>query len=160
MSLPEVFDVLPRHPAVTWAPFHVGHVMTMDIKSQDMSTLSRAMPVHQMLEVQAMYGQAITAIIHGRPAACFGSVRVWNGVEELWMLTEERTRKLPVLMTRAAKDFADYRVIAGNLHRLQVTVRSNDTRAFRWAKCLGFEMEAVLEKYGPDKMDYFVMRKV
>ncbi len=160
MSLPEVFDVLPHHPAVTWVPFHVGHVMTMSIKSQDMNAISRAVPVHQMLEVQAMYGQAITAIIHGRPAACFGSVRVWNGVEELWLLVEERTRKFPVLMTRAAKDFADYRVIAGNLHRLQVTVRSNDPRAIQWAKRIGFEQEAVLKKYGPDQMNYVLMRKI
>jgi len=160
MSLPDVFDVLPSHPAVTWVPFHTAHAMLMNIKSQNMDVLSKMVPVHQMLEMQAMYGQAVTAILHGKPAACFGSIRIWHGVEELWMLSEERARKFPVLMTKAGKYFADYRVIAGNLHRLQITVRSNDPRAIQWAKRIGFEAEAVLQKYGPDQMNYILMRKV
>lgn len=160
MSSLDVLDALPSHPAVTWVPFHVAHAMTMNIKSQNMETISRMLPVHQMLEMQAMCGQAVTAILHGRPAACFGAVKVWKGVEELWLLVEERARKFPILMTKAAKDFADYRVISENLHRLQITVRSNDPRAIQWAKRIGFEAEAVLQKYGPDQMNYILMRKV
>lgn len=159
MSLPSIFDALPRHPAITWLPFHIAHFTTMNVQAQNAQVLSRVIPMQQMLEAQAMAGTAITAILHGRPAAVFGSVSLWKGVEELWMLCEERARQFPVAMTKAGRIFMLHRVIAGNLHRIQATVRCDDLRAIRWAEGLGLDFEGVMLKYGPDQMDYQIMAR-
>lgn len=159
MSLPDLLDCLPKHPAVIWVPFHIAHVKVMRIHSQNIQAISKCVPVEQMLQAQAMMGQAVTAMMHGTPAAVFGSIHIWKGVEELWMFCEERARKMPVLMTKAGRIMAYHRVIAGNLHRLQITVRLNDEKALKWAEAIGFEREAVMRRYGPDQMDYQLMAR-
>lgn len=159
MSLPSILDALPQHPAVTWMPFHIAHFTLMSVKAQNTQAISRVVPMQQMLEAQANAGQAITAMLHGRPAAVFGSVSIWRGVEELWMLCEERARKYPVLMTKAGRIFLLHRVIAGNLHRIQATVRCDDLSAIRWAESLGLEYEGVMRRYGADQMDYQIMAR-
>ena len=159
MSLPDILDALPQHPAITWVPFHVAHYATMRVSSQNLQAVSRVLPIDKMLEAQAMSGEAITCIIHGRPAAVFGSVKIWRGVEEMWMLCEERARKFPVVMTKAGRMFLLHRVIAGNLHRIQATVRCDDLRAIRWAESLGLDFEGVMRRYGADQMDYQIMAR-
>jgi len=84
MSLPE----LPTMPGVTWVPFDPGHVAVMDIKAQNYQAISKALDIGKMLEIQARSGHAITAILHGKPVACFGSVKIWTGVEEMWCFME------------------------------------------------------------------------
>ena len=157
--MPDILDALPRHPAITWVPFHVAHYATMRVSSQNLQAVSRVLPIDKMLEAQAMSGEAITCIIHGRPAAVFGSVKIWQGVEEMWMLCEERARKFPVVMTKAGRMFLLHRVIAGNLHRIQATVRCDDLRAIRWAEGLGLDFEGVMYRYGADQMDYQIMAR-
>lgn len=159
MSSHDLLDALPKHPAITWVPFHIAHYATMSVKSQNMQAISRVVSVEKMLEAQAMAGEAVTAILHGRPAAVFGSVRIWRGVEEVWMICEERARKFPVVMTKAGRMFVLHRVIAGNLHRIQATVRCDDLSAIRWAEGLGMDFEGVMRSYGPDQMDYQIMAR-
>ena len=84
---------------------------------------------------------------------------IWEGVGEMWMLCEERFRKYGKSMTRAALAYTDCTVIAGNLHRLQITVRCADLRAVRWAMVLGFEIEGMMKRYGPDQSDFYLMSK-
>ena len=69
MSLPDILDALPQHPAITWVPFHVAHYATMRVSSQNLQAVSRVLPIDKMLEAQAMSGEEVTAILHGRPAA-------------------------------------------------------------------------------------------
>jgi hypothetical protein len=155
MSLPD----LPTMPGLIWVPFQPGHVAVMNVQAQNFQTISKAMDVMTMLEHQAKYGHAITAILHGRPVACFGAVRIWKGVEEMWCFIEERGRQYPKTLTRAAIAFRDFRVISGNLHRLQIIVRCNDLRAVRWGLGIGFEIEGLMKKYGPDEADFFMMSR-
>jgi hypothetical protein len=133
--------------------------MTMQIDDDNVRQTARHIKLAELLELQAASGHAITALLNGRPAACFGSTRIWNGVEEMWSLMEERARKYAKTLTRIAIAYRDYRVISGNLHRLQINVRCNDRRAFRWALAIGFELEGTMRKYGPDGSDFFIMAR-
>jgi hypothetical protein len=159
MSLLEIIESLPQNSPLTWVPFNPGHVMTMDLDKSLLETVSRVVPLEVMLENQATHGHAITVILHGKPAAVFGTVSIWEGVGEMWMLCEERFRKYGKSMTRAALAYTDCTVIAGNLHRLQITVRCADLRAVRWAMVLGFEIEGMMKRYGPDQSDFYLMSK-
>lgn len=155
MYLPD----LPTMPGLTWVPFQPGHVAVMNVKAQNFQTVSRSVDVMAMLENQAQHGHAITAILHGKPVACFGSVHIWKGVEEMWCFIEERGRKYPKTLTKAAIQYRDFRVISRNLHRLQIIVRCDDLRAVRWGSAIGFETEGLMKKYGPDQADFLMMSR-
>jgi|Laugrefa1bdmlbdn_1035148.scaffolds.fasta_scaffold19298_3 RimJ/RimL family protein N-acetyltransferase len=159
MSSPDIYKELPTFEGLIWVPFQLGHAAVMNIQAQNFQHLSRAVPIMDMLAFQAAKGHAITAILHGRPVGCCGAVTLWPGVEELWMITEERGRKFALTMTKAALVYRDFRVKAGNLHRLQIVVRCDDERAVKWGKAIGFHIEGRMEKYGPDKADFFIMAR-
>jgi len=133
--------------------------MSLQIDNKYSQTISRVLPINQMIAAQAKYGDAFTAILHGNPVACFGSVRIWTGVEEMWLLMEERGREYAKALTRAAIAYRDFRVISGNLHRLQITVRCEDMRAVRWARAIGFTIDGMMIAYGPDGSDYYLMSR-
>lgn len=72
---------------------------------------------------------------------------------------EERGRDVAVSLTKAAIAYRDFRVISGNLHRLQITVRCEDMRAVRWARAIGFTIDGMMMRYGPDGSDYYLMSR-
>lgn len=158
--LTHLADFLPEHPAITWVPFHSAHVAVMKLSPQELETKSKGVPLATMLEVQARMGHAITALLHGRPVACFGAVDVWDGVAEMWLLIEDRGRSYGKTLTRAAIGYRDFIVIAKNLHRLQITVNCDDSRAVRWGQAIGFEIESTMKAYGPTGSDYYLMRRI
>ena len=133
--------------------------MSLNVTNESSQVLSKFVPVQQMIKAQADLGRAFTVILHGKPAAVVGSVKLWNGVEEMWLHVEERMRNFPVYMTKAAIEYIDFTVIAGNLHRLQITVRCADMRAVRWARCIGFTIDGMMMRYGPDGSDYYLMSR-
>lgn len=133
--------------------------MSLNITNEYSQTISKVLPINQMIAAQAKHGNAFTAILHGTPVACFGSVRIWNGVEEMWLLMEERGRNIAVSLTKAAIAYRDFRVISGNLHRLQITVRCEDMRAVRWASFIGFNIDGMMMRYGPDGSNYYLMSR-
>ena len=151
-------DFLPALPSyISLVPFRPEHATL--IKARDITASPLATSTEDILRVQALCGHAITALLHGKPAACFGSVYIWPGLEEMWCLMEDRARNSALSLTKIAKSYADLRVVAGNLHRLQITVRSNDLRAVRWGNAIGFETEGLMKKYGPDGSDFFLMSR-
>ena len=158
--LTHLADFLPEHPAITWVPFHSAHVAVMKLSPQELETKSKGVPLATMLEVQARMGHAITALLHGRPVACFGAVDVWDGVAEMWLLIEDRGRSYGKTLTRAAIGYRDFIVISKNLHRLQITVNCDDSRAVKWGQAIGFEIESTMKAYGPTGSDYYLMRRI
>jgi hypothetical protein len=149
----------PFSPAIQFVPFHEAHLMSLRISNEHSQTISKVLPINQMIAAQAKYGDAYTAIMHGTPVACLGSVRIWTGVEEMWLLMEERARQYAKTLTRAAIAYRDFRVISGNLHRLQITVRCEDMRAVRWGLRIGFSIDGMMKSYGPDGSDYYLMSR-
>jgi RimJ/RimL family protein N-acetyltransferase len=90
----------------------------------------------------------------------FGLMFHWQGVGEAWSLFAEESRRYPIAMTKGAFAFFDICKILFNLHRIQITVKCDDTRAVRWAKALGFIEEGVMVQYSADKEDTYIMRRL
>ena len=158
MSLDELLPDLP--PQIALVPFNPVHTLNIRIGDAASIAMRENLNFADLMAAQAASGHAITVLLHGTPAACFGSVSIWKGLEEMWCLLEERARKYPLAMTKIAIAYRDFRVIAGNLRRLQLNVRCSDQRAFRWAKAIGFEPEAKMRRYGPDGSDFYLMSRV
>lgn len=152
-------DFLPENTGVTLVPFQAAHLSVMKISPDQRRTVSRAISFEQQMQMQAQMGHAITAILHGKPVACFGVVDIWQGVAEMWLLIEERGRKVPIAMTKIAIAYRDFIVIAKNLHRLQITVKCSDKRAFGWAKLIGFTEEGIMKCYDSNANDFYLMSR-
>lgn len=106
---------------------------------------------------QAKCGIAISVLQHGETLGIFGATKIWNGLEEAWFLVDEVTRRYGMAMTKVAKKFIFLKFQEDSLNRLQITVRSDDIRAYRWAKCLGFQTDGVMKQFGPDGSDFYMM---
>ena len=121
--------------------------------------MQRLHGAQRVLEMQAEHGFAFTAFLYGKPVASFGVALIWNGVGEMWAVIGDTARTKPFAMTKIGILFADMAEISLGLHRLQITVKTSDNRAVRWARAIGFISEGTLKAYSEDKEDYEMMSR-
>ena len=152
-------EEMHRRKGVYYLPFVPEHFDHLDFDHKEISVLSKGYDIKSMIANQAELGTAFTAFRYGRPIAIVGVVLIWNGVGEMWSLFDNQARDIPMTMLRAAIDFSDIAMRYLHLHRLQITVRTDDNRAKRYAEAIGFKTECVMQKYGPDQVDYFLMTR-
>jgi len=137
-------------------PDHIEHFKGFD--NYGFSSLSKQNR-KQRINYQSTVGPAVTAFYHNDPVAIFGCGILWPGVGEAWSLFDEKAKRYPIAMTKCAIAFFDIVEILFNLHRIQITVVSNDDRAIAWAKTLKFVSEGLMKQYSADKEDTFIMRR-
>jgi RimJ/RimL family protein N-acetyltransferase len=159
MNLTSLIDDLPVVAGIYYAPFHPAHLEMIEAHELTKRTPAQLAEWKSIIVAQAQAGTAITAYLHGRPVACFGFMKIWSGVAEMWLLIVERGRKYGKSLTRAALTVRDFAVLSNNLHRLQITVRCGDIRAVKWAQAIGFDQEATLHQYGPDQSDFYIFAR-
>lgn len=159
LSIKELNEYLPNVRGVMYAPFVFEHAM--DIQSGEFAGYSaqRMVGVKALLEAQASYGFAFTCLYNGVPVASFGCALLWNGVGEMWSVIGDEARKHPIAMTKIGIAFADICEIAMGLHRLQITVKTSDNRAMKWARAIGFISECTMQAYSEDKDDFNLMAR-
>lgn len=157
LSIKEVRKYLPKVEGVTYEQFEFQHCI--DIIGGEFAGYSaqRMVGVQRMLESQAEYGFAVTCFLYDEPVACFGTTLLWSGVGEMWSVIGEIARAKPIAMTKVGMSFADISEIALGLHRLQITVKTSDNRAIKWARAIGFISECTMQQYGEDKDDFDLM---
>jgi RimJ/RimL family protein N-acetyltransferase len=152
-------DEMHKRKGMYYLPFVPEHFNLLDFNHKEISVLSNVYEVKSLISCQAQMGVAFTAFRHNRAVAIIGVVNIWPGVGEMWSVFDEEARSIPATMLRAGKGFSDIAIRYLQLHRLQITVRTDDNRAFRYAKAIGFETESVMRKYGPDQVDYLLMAR-
>lgn len=138
-----------------YSPLH-----SLDIKVTNPEVIISDNTPAEHMNYQATLGPAVTALVHGRPVAVFGYIGYWKGVAEFWSMFDDRARHYPKAMTSIAKQFLYIAEIAEGLHRLQITVKSDDQRAYRWAKALGFQEEGLMLRFLPDGSDAYMMARI
>ncbi len=163
MYLSKTVEILKEMPVVKGAyflPFHIDHIKNFewDIKYESPKSITLKDRIRH-LDIQSQCGPSITAFVGDTPVAVFGCFVMWHGVAEAWSIFSEKARRYPIAMTKSAISFFDTCEISFSLHRLQITVNSNDKRALSWAKYLKFESEGLMKQYSADKDDTFIMRR-
>jgi hypothetical protein len=156
---PEVLENLPHVKGSYYLPFHVDHLDNLDGIESYIQMLGLE-GFKKQIAGQAIRGPVITAFINGKPVAVFGCGLLWNGVAEVWTLLSEQSKRYPIAMVRAAKAFLDICWITFNLHRLQISVKTSDAVAMRFALALKFEAECNMKKYSPGKEDFTLLRRL
>lgn len=92
----------------------------------------------------------------GRVLMVFGAVEIWKGRAEVWAVLEQNCRDEFLAMHRAALKWLD-----GLPHeRLEMTVEAGFADGHRWARLLGFELEAVRMKQYRAGRDYSLYARV
>jgi len=159
INIIELNERLPRKAGVCYIPMVPSHLHHMRI-TEDQLPFAKAVSMDAMLEMQARLGLAVTALVYGKPVAMFGCIMLWTGVAEMWSIISDDARRYPKQLTIVAKSFSDIVAQSLSLHRLQLTVRSDEPRALRWAEYLGFEIEGLMKKYSPDSVDTYILARV
>jgi hypothetical protein len=73
------------------------------------------------------------------------------------MIPSKDIHKNAILLVRGAKATTDTAINNYEIKRLQIIVRVENDVALRFAKSLGFSVESVMTKFGPEGADYYMM---
>jgi hypothetical protein len=112
-------------------------------------------PCHRTeLKDKTVTTYAITFLKEDRPIAIFGGYCPLEGVMQFWGMVSDGVRECPVAFHKTCKSFLEFYQSKYTLRRMQINVRVDYPEGYRWAKALGFELEGVMKKYGPDGTDY------
>jgi hypothetical protein len=152
-------ELLPHVPGGYFLPFHLSHLNNMDgLESYRNSSMGSENFEKQLL-AQSISGPAVTAFVYGKPVAVFGCMIMWKGVGEAWSILSDSSKRYPIALIRGARAFLDSCTSSYHLHRLQITVKTSDAVAIKFAYALKFIPECNMEKYSADQEDYTLFRR-
>lgn len=140
-------------------PFDPEHFNGMDLR--DPAAVHGYGPEYRdLLGRYAQWGPAWTLLSDGRPIMSGGVVILWPGVGEAWTLISKQVTDYPLAAVKALRKCIAEAVERHGLRRIQATARRNDDRAVALLHVLGFKVEGLMPRYGPDGEDYYMCGRV
>lgn len=136
-------------------PFEVEHYARMGVQPAQQWMKTGFRP-EDLKTLENDY--AVTLMVDGEPAACAGAVEYWPGRALVWAVLGDAVdaQFFPVLH-REAKLFLDGLPMA----RLEAAVDCDFDAGHRWAKALGFKVEAErMRKFHMDGRDCALYARV
>ena len=106
---------------------------------------------------QSALGPAFTLMADGKVAVMWGWVLPWKGLAEGWMIATPAVRPHALWFTRAAKRFCAISAQALHLRRIQIHVQTSNPMFERWARAVGFKLEARLPAFCEDGSEVALM---
>lgn len=100
-------------------------------------------------------GPAFTALDGERVIGCGGVARLWGRVGEGWTIFGSEIAEHPVWLHRTVRPMLRDIMDGMDLDRLQVNVLATSERNCRWIERLGFKLEGLMIRFGPNGEDYF-----
>lgn len=101
-------------------------------------------------------GLGFVGLVDGRPIAALGICRMWRGVGEAWGFILPDATNYPLFLHRSVRQYLHAMIDIMQLHRVQCTVREQDTRACRWIERLQFRREGRLLAFSPTGESYML----
>ena len=102
------------------------------------------------LLAQLEYSNSWTGVVDGQPMVCAGTIQQWAGRHIAWAYLAKGTLPYMAWITEGVRKNLD-----GVVGRIEFTVRKDFPAGQRWARHLGFEIEApCLKAYGPQQEDH------
>lgn len=96
-------------------------------------------------------GKWFTGVVDGDPIAIAGVLTQWKGRHVTHAILGVDTGPHMLWITRAT-----LKVLGGLEGRIEMTVRQDFKMGHRWAAMLGFEREALMKRYGPEREDHML----
>jgi hypothetical protein len=140
--------------AIKIVPFEAVHLSMVRTQQSQLNTLPYFRPEYAKALEQT---QSYTAIDGGEVVACGGLGEVWPGRAMAWSLLSENIGRRILGVTRAARALID----TSPYQRVEIEVAVDFEQGHRWAKMLGFQLEApVMRKVLLDGSDASLYAKV
>jgi hypothetical protein len=135
-------------------PFQAAHLAAIKLQTAQMYLSDWVTKVGgEALEQTPSY----TAMLDNEPIGAAGIVPVWTGRAMAWSFISQTGPQNFLKCHRAVKHFLDGCFV----QRLEMTVDCDHAEAHRWAKMLGFKMEAErMVAYAPDGHDVALYARV
>ena len=125
---------------------------------------------HKLMDVDASYtenridakvfGLSFTLLVDDNPILSGGIIPLWNGVAEGWVMASKEVHDYKIKSAAAVKKRLDLLCTNNKIWRLQTAVKEEFKTGVRFAEWLGLKKEGLMEKYGPDKTNYYRMAKI
>ena len=140
--------------------FSLAHVYLLDLAPWQRANMEAHPDYMGMLKGYAASGPAITALSDGKPVLSFGIVPFWPGVAEAWMLRGDDVSRHGRAVAYGARLFFDEIGSICQLWRCQIGVQTSNDRATKFAGFLKFKIEGLMEQFGPEKSDFYLMARL
>ena len=128
-------------------PFQADHLEQLPLQDSQMH-LSGWVSEEQGIVLEG--SPSYTAIHDGEPIAVAGILPCWHGRAIAWAFLSDIGPRDFLMIHRAVERFLDN----CGFNRVEISVDCDFPAAHRWARLLGFEMEAnCMRGYGPDGRD-------
>ena len=134
-------------------PLEQSHIDALDVQP------AQRMPAEDMrAAMAASYGDAWAALHDGKPIACGGLVKVWEGRAYAWALLGNDARRHMLALTRATRRGLE----TGGFRRVEMAVQAGFEQGEHWARLLGFSRETPepMRAYLPNGQDAYLYAKV
>jgi len=135
------------------------HLMKIDYNEDTKEYIKNIPNYIDYLWANAEAGSSWAGIGRGKVVAAFGIKPIWNGLAEMWMIPGTDIGRHTISIVRGAKVLTDSAIRDYDLKRLQIAVRVENDTAFRFAKSLGFGVESIMKRFGPEGADYYMMAR-
>jgi len=89
-----------------------------------------------------------------------GIVPIWDGVGHAWVRFSPDSSKHKIWLFKKIIIHMNHLVRTHGFWRIQATVARKHHSGCDWIEAIGFDMESILEKYGPFQEDHFMYRKL
>lgn len=134
------------------ADFIPDHFKTMTLRKEDAADLAG---IDRKI-LYAGWKGGRTVFVDADVAFIYGA-EMRHGTGFLWAVTSPKTQGVPLLATRLAKGVIRALGNAG-CHRIEANCHVNNTRSLTWlTRSLGFSVEGVMRRSGPNKQDRYLL---
>lgn len=96
-------------------------------------------------------------LLYGDEVVLFYGTGIHQGTGYIWTVTSDLVGKLPLLVTRLGLNMIRALFKSG-CHRIEVFCHSKNQRSLNWlTRSLGFRVEGLLRKSGPNRQDRYIL---
>ncbi|SBV99051.1 hypothetical protein KL86DPRO_11501 [uncultured delta proteobacterium] len=137
---------------ITVVDFKPEHYDAMPLRAEDAMDLAG---IDRAFLLQGWEG-GHTLLYNGEPAFFYGG---WmeQGCGLLWAVSSPLTDKLPVLTVKLGREMIG-RLLRAGCHRVEAYCHTHNAKSLAWlTRSLGFSVEGVARKSGPNAQDRFLL---
>lgn len=139
-------------------PYRPEHLLEIELRDYEAQNYKGHIEEYlEYVDMNVVEGLTWTAIGHGRVIGIFGFRPMWRSVGETWLLPGHGIERHAISVVRVARQIMTNVMYDFSLKRLQIAVSTQNDTAYRYAKSLYFEEEAIMKNYGPEGADYRLM---
>lgn len=140
-------------------PFKIEHIDLMDIREHELMGVFTLKNLKQRLLAIEKITTAGTIVYEGRILGVMGSLELWPGVCEVWVIPSTHIKRYSLIFAKTIKKNLKNIEEVFEYHRVQVTALDDELHA-RWLTFLGFKKEGILEKYTFQQQNFAMWSRI